>query len=147
MVDPACDSTPTKKTPTRSAGVKFALRTRGREDFQTARRHRRPSARFGTNINRFISLFIPYTERRPIYESLEAAMPSGAYTLAQFPLEMVELACEKCGRRGRLSKARLIEEHGPDIALPDLRTILARCERAGSMSDPCGAYYVALDPG
>lgn len=63
-------------------------------------------------------------------------MPSGAYTLAQFPLEMVELACEKCGRRGRLSKARLIEEHGPDIALPDLRTILARCERAGSMSDP-----------
>jgi hypothetical protein len=59
---------------------------------------------------------------------------------------MVELACEKCGRRGRLSKARLIEEHGPDVALPDLRTIIARCDRAGSMSDPCGAYYVALKP-
>jgi hypothetical protein len=71
-------------------------------------------------------------------------MANGSFTLAQFPLDMVELACDKCGRRGRLSKARLIEEHGPDIALPDLRTMIAQCDRAGSMSDPCGAYYVAL---
>ena len=74
-------------------------------------------------------------------------MPNGSLSLAEFPFERVELACDKCGRRGRLSKARLIEEHGPDISLPDLRTLIARCDRAGSMSDPCGAYYVALKPG
>jgi len=73
-------------------------------------------------------------------------MPNGSFTLAQFPLDMVELACEKCGRRGRLNKAKLIEAYGQDVALPDLRTIIARCDRAASISDPCGAYYVALKP-
>lgn len=58
---------------------------------------------------------------------------------------MVELACEKCGRHGRLRKARLIEQHGPDIQVADLREKLAKpCERIGSMRDPCGAYYVGL---
>ena len=59
---------------------------------------------------------------------------------------MVELACEKCGRRGRLLKSKLIEVYGCDIALADLRTIIARCDRAHNMSDPCGAYYVAVKP-
>jgi len=71
-------------------------------------------------------------------------VPNGSFTLRQFPHDMVELACDKCGRRGRLSKARLIEEYGADVALPDLRTLVAKCDRAGSMSDPCGAYFVAL---
>jgi hypothetical protein len=73
-------------------------------------------------------------------------MPNGSLSLAQFPLPTVELACEKCGRRGRLLKAKLIEAYGADVALPDLRTLIARCDRAGNMSDPCGAHYVALDP-
>jgi hypothetical protein len=73
-------------------------------------------------------------------------MPVGSYTLGQFPHEMVELACEKCGRRGRLLKSKLIEAYGPKMALPDLRTLIARCDRAGCMSDPCGAYFVALVP-
>jgi hypothetical protein len=73
-------------------------------------------------------------------------MPTGSFTLSQFPLGIVELACEKCGRRGRLSKAKLIEAYGADVALPDLRTMIARCGRATSMSDPCGVYYVVLAP-
>ena len=71
-------------------------------------------------------------------------MPGQTFTPSEYPLEMVELACDKCGRRGRLLKAKLIEEYGPEVALPDLRTLVAKCDRAGSMSDPCGAYYVAL---
>jgi hypothetical protein len=71
-------------------------------------------------------------------------MPAGLLTLAEFPLEMVELACVKCRRRGRLLKAKLIEAYGADILLPDLRRTIARCDRANSMSDQCGAYYVAL---
>ena len=73
-------------------------------------------------------------------------MPNGSYSLAEFPLEMVELACEKCARRGRLLKTKLIEAYGADIALPDLRDLISRCDKAGSMSNPCGAYYVALKP-
>lgn len=73
-------------------------------------------------------------------------MPASSFTLAQFPLPMVELACDKCGRRGRLRKARLIEAYGPDVALPDLRTLVAKCERAGSMSDGCGARLMLPRP-
>jgi len=73
-------------------------------------------------------------------------MPTGSFTLGHFPREMVELACDKCGRRGRLLKAKLIEAYGPDIALADLRSLIARCDRSGNMSNPCGAYYVAPKP-
>lgn len=48
---------------------------------------------------------------------------------------MVELVCNRCGRRGRLRKDRLISKHGSDASLPDLRTRIARCERQGSMID------------
>lgn len=43
-------------------------------------------------------------------------MPSGSYTLAQFPLDMLELPCDTWGRRGRLLKTKLIEAYGPDMA-------------------------------
>ena len=41
-------------------------------------------------------------------------------------------------------KAKLIEAYGADVLLPDLRRIIARCDRANSMPEQCGAYYVAL---
>ncbi len=72
-------------------------------------------------------------------------MPGQTFTLAEYPFDWVELACEKCGRYAWLRKARLIEQHGPDIQVADLRDKLAQpCERLGSMQDPCGPYYVGL---
>ena len=60
---------------------------------------------------------------------------------------MVELDCDKCGRGGRLHKPKLIQAYGPDVALlPGLRTMIARSDRAHTMSDPCAAYHVALKP-
>jgi hypothetical protein len=38
---------------------------------------------------------------------------------------MLEVAWRRCDRRGKLRLARLIAEHGADISLPELRTILA----------------------
>jgi len=73
-------------------------------------------------------------------------MAPGSFALGHFPLEMVEFACERCERRGRLLKTKLIEVHGPDISLPDLRTAIARCDRAKNTSDPCGAHFVVLVP-
>jgi hypothetical protein len=43
----------------------------------------------------------------------------GAFTLAEIAakLRMLEVACSRCERRGRLSLARLIQQHGADASL------------------------------
>ena len=74
---------------------------------------------------------------------------SGAVTLGDIAdrLPMLDVACSKCDRRGRLSVAKLIAEHGADTRLPDLREILAGdCPRARSASfnDRCAVHYPQL---
>src|SRR5207237_3510553 len=51
----------------------------------------------------------------------------GSSTLGELQgkLTMLEVACHRCERRGRVSLARLIEEHGADMGLPDLWESLA----------------------
>src|SRR5213595_887152 len=46
----------------------------------------------------------------------------GSITIGELQgkLTMLEVACHRCERRGRVSLARLIEEHGADMGLPDL---------------------------
>jgi hypothetical protein len=64
-------------------------------------------------------------------------MSGGAVTLGEVAgrLAMLEIACSRCERRGRLSVARLIEQHGADAQLPDLRAVLAGdCPRVASVS-------------
>jgi hypothetical protein len=73
-------------------------------------------------------------------------MPGQTFTLAEYPFEMVELACEKCGRHGKLRKVRLIQEHGADFCVARLRELLTEdCPRLGNWHDPCPAYYVGLN--
>ena len=55
---------------------------------------------------------------------------------------MVRLVCDKCGRRGQYRIDRLLEQYGPDIAMPDLRHELARCPHRRDMSNPCQVKYV-----
>src|SRR6516225_3253220 len=66
-------------------------------------------------------------------------MPHGPYSLGETAAKqrMVRLVCDKCGRRGQYRLDRLIEQYGPDIALPDLRHELAQCPHRRDMSDPC----------
>jgi hypothetical protein len=65
-------------------------------------------------------------------------------TLAEYPDAVLRVACPTCGRSGRLSRARLMAEHGPDIPLPDLRHVIAACPRPGQMHDPCGVVFPDL---
>jgi hypothetical protein len=59
----------------------------------------------------------------------------------------MRLACRRCERRGRYRVDGFLEEHGPDIALPDLRPKLAvGCALVGHRSTSCGVYYVDLLP-
>jgi hypothetical protein len=42
----------------------------------------------------------------------------GSHSLGEFPLDVVRIECERCGRAGRYAKARLIERFGADAAGP-----------------------------
>jgi hypothetical protein len=62
-------------------------------------------------------------------------------------LQMLEIACSRCDRRGLLRLDRLIEEHGAGMGLPVLGQILAgACPYAASVSinDRCGVYFPQL---
>ena len=61
-------------------------------------------------------------------DGLDRPMPmNGAYTLADVAARasMLDIPRRGCDRRGRLNVARLIEAHGPDAPLPDLKAALA----------------------
>ena len=60
---------------------------------------------------------------------------------------MLEVRCGNCPRSGRLRIDKLIDEHGRDMSLPDLRAILAAdCEHvtAARRKDQCQVFYPQL---
>jgi hypothetical protein len=62
-------------------------------------------------------------------------------------LDLLRVACEKCGRDGCYGLNRLIERRGRDAKLIDwLDELTADCakKRAGNKNDPCGARYPQL---
>lgn len=74
---------------------------------------------------------------------------SGSITLGDLvgKLDMLEVACRRCDRHGRLSLERLIAEHGADMGLPDLwKPLAGDCPRAQSIAihDGCGICYPQL---
>ena len=62
----------------------------------------------------------------------------------QGKLTMLEVACHRCERRGRVSLARLIEEHGADKGLPDLWESLAGAPTARIGSGLAISYFEGL---
>jgi hypothetical protein len=71
-------------------------------------------------------------------------MSGGSLPLRAYPGDLVELACEKCGRRGQYRKRTLVERSGPEIRLLDLLEEIAQCPRARNTYDACGAHFVGL---
>jgi hypothetical protein len=68
--------------------------------------------------------------------------------MADKGMTMLEVACRKCPRRGRLSIARLIAEHGRD-GPPDLRALIAHdCPKMQNpphdIYDRCGVHFPEL---
>jgi hypothetical protein len=39
--------------------------------------------------------------------------------------DRLEVVCQKCDRRGVLSVSRLVQEHGANFGMPELRRVLA----------------------
>ena len=76
-------------------------------------------------------------------------MPAGVVTLGQVAarLPMLEVACNRCERHGRLHMSRLLATYGPGLPMPELRRILAAdCPRmiAGHIHDVCGIHFPGL---
>jgi hypothetical protein len=73
----------------------------------------------------------------------------GSITLGELvgKLELLEIRCHRCDRHGRVSLARLIDEHGADTGLPDLwQSLASDCVNAGSkaLHNRCAIYYPEL---
>lgn len=69
-------------------------------------------------------------------------MPHGAWSLREFPLPLVRVKCDKCGRAGQYHTAKLIERYGADMVMPELRHMLAQCSRRYTFSDPCMVVFI-----
>jgi hypothetical protein len=67
-------------------------------------------------------------------------------TLGQYPKSIVRLICSRCDRKGQYRKETLLALYGPDVTMPDLRHLIAKCECHGDMSSPCGVRYGDLLP-
>ena len=69
-------------------------------------------------------------------------MRDHAHTLSDVRVPTLSIECEPCGRAGRYSVARLMEQHR-DAKLPELLYVLADCPKAHSASvyDRCKAVY------
>jgi hypothetical protein len=60
---------------------------------------------------------------------------------------MLDIACKRCDRAGRLSVDRLIQQHGTAFGIPELLQVLtATCEKRTSLStyDICGVHCPQL---
>ena len=62
-------------------------------------------------------------------------------------LTTLEIACNRCERKGRAAMDRLMAEHGPAMSMPKLLALLsADCPKRQSekMHDVCGAHFPQL---
>jgi hypothetical protein len=46
-------------------------------------------------------------------------MAHGAWTLGEFPVQLVRVACAKCDRAGQYHTAQLIKRYGADMNMPE----------------------------
>ena len=69
---------------------------------------------------------------------------TGSHQLSEFPLEIVRVVCNQCGRSGQYRKETLAARFGADVALPDLLPMVAQCPRHGQLGQACGAVYEDL---
>jgi hypothetical protein len=76
-------------------------------------------------------------------------MPAGVVTLGQVAarLPVLDVACNRCDRRGRLHTLKLLTTHGPGLPMPELRRIIAAdCLRmiTGHAHDARGVHFRGL---
>jgi hypothetical protein len=66
----------------------------------------------------------------------------GSWLLSERPFPLVRVRCDKCGRAGQYHTHQLLQENGPNLAMPELRHLIAKCPRRHQMHDPCQIIFV-----
>jgi len=61
--------------------------------------------------------------------------------LGEYRHQLVRLVCSRCERRGQYRKETLLAEYGPDVTMPDLLHLIARCHRHEGLGTACGVRY------
>ncbi|KAK45409.1 hypothetical protein BG58_17700 [Caballeronia jiangsuensis] len=58
----------------------------------------------------------------------------------------LDIACSRCGRRGKYQLARLVARLGPDFPMTDLASQLTDCPNRGASShaERCDVYFPGL---
>jgi len=61
-------------------------------------------------------------------------------------IDMLEVRCSRCDRKGRLSVTRLIDQHGGTMKLLDLRRhLVGDCDKANGMDfERCDIFFPQL---
>lgn len=78
--------------------------------------------------------------------ALAAPVTTQAVTLGDL-VGRLEVRCKRCDRQGRVRLARLIDEHGAELGLPELAVHLAAdCPKAAATNpaERCFAYFPEL---
>jgi hypothetical protein len=70
----------------------------------------------------------------------------GYYTLANHADDMVRLVCDGCGRRGQYRKDTLLAKYPADTPLPELRHLIAQCERWQPLTGGCAGCTTTSGP-
>lgn len=67
---------------------------------------------------------------------------NGSYELGEVRAARIVIECELCQRRGDYSTQRLLQQYGPNISMPDLKSTLVSCpNRESDPNQPCNAHY------
>jgi hypothetical protein len=72
---------------------------------------------------------------------------SGGIRLGQVAawLSVMDMACNRCRRRGRLNTARLVAKYGTEMPISELLRIAAEeCPRTRQAHDMCGVHLPQL---
>ncbi len=90
-----------------------------------------------------------FRSRHPTRRHGMGIMATGSLSLddASKRFRMLEVRCGHCTRSGRLRIDKLIDEHGREMSLPDLRAFLAAdCEHksAAGLAYQCQVFYPQL---
>lgn len=76
--------------------------------------------------------------------SVAIALVTGLLVFAvmfrEWPLQVVRLACDRCGRQGQYRMDTLVAKFTLVEPMPDLQHLIARWPRHGQLDQACGVY-------
>jgi hypothetical protein len=84
---------------------------------------------------------LPSGEGSAIIQNMRDPQTKSPLTLADYPGEMVDVSCNRCGFEEQYMRATLLTVFKATTELKDILGGLAKCRRSHNSLDRCGARY------